>query len=337
MRVVRFTCCIGLTCFVFSPGSLAAPVTSGNILISADGLLGGTIHEYTPGGVFVQSFAPEYPVDPRPATEGARDLALKLGQTDVYLFNGTFDPYLSTLDSTNSTWSHQTFPGWSTGNNTSFGGVAIGGQYVFVTDMATAGDPEQGIIRFDTAGGSPIRFATSLDPIDVNVGLNGLVYAMENSTVYVFDPDTLALQQTIDLTTTLGGSDYRAVAANAAGQMFVVNWNGDLEKTDASGFSLGSVDLFVLGHTTTNSLMDVDVSSSGTVVVGDATGGVTVTDEDFATFTTFSAGTFGAFVAMASDTPNDVPLSPIATFTLAGTVAIVSLVTLRRMHACRVS
>lgn len=338
MKVGRFVSCATLACVGLILGSQAAPISPGNILVSVDGLLGtSVVHEYTPGGILVQSFTVEYPVDPTPVTEGARDIAIQLGHTDLHVFNGTFDPYLSTLDSTDSTWTHQTMAGWSTVNNVSFGGAAVYGQYVFVTDMGTSGDPEEGIIRFDTTGGGPVRFATSIEPSDVNVGLNGLVYALENGTVHIYDPDTLAFQQSVDLSTALGigAGDIRSIAANAAGQMFAVDWNGNLYKTDTSGNSLLSVDLFALGHAQSDSLMDVDVSNSGTVVVGDSDSGVIITNENFSTFTSFVAGSFGAFVAVASFTSSDVPLSPVAMGFLALALVAVSLVALRRIHASK--
>ncbi|MCL4694459.1 MAG: hypothetical protein KJ060_18370 [Candidatus Hydrogenedentes bacterium] len=335
MNVRRFVSCVTVACVGLVLGSQAAPVTPGNILVSVDGVIDSSVvHEYTPGGVLVQSFPVEYPISPFPIGEGARDIAIKLGHTDVHVFNGTFDPYLSTLDSTDSTWTHQTMAGWSTVNNVSFGGAAVYGQYVFVTDMGTSGDPEEGIIRFDTTGSGPVRFATSIEPSDVNIGLNGMVYALENGTVHIYDPDTLVFQQSVDLSTALGigAGDIRSIAANAAGQMFAVDWNGNLYKTDTSGNSLLSVDLFALGHAQSDSLMDVDVSNSGTVVVGDFGSGVVITNENFSTFTSFVAGSLGAFVAAPSYTSADLPLSPVTAVLLAVALVAVSLAAQRRMQ-----
>lgn len=324
MKAVRFAGSLGLACIVLAIGSSAAPVNSGNILISTEEVL----YEYSPGGVFVQSFAIPYATGPRPVTESARDIAVKLGETDVHVYNGTFTPYVSTLDSSASTWSHETLAGFSTVANVSYGGVAVGGQYVFATDMATAGvGAPQGIIRFDSGGAT--RFATGIAPIDLNVGLDGLLYALHNDQVYIFDPETMAQQQVINLDSTIGSGDYRAVAVNAADQMFVVTWTGTLYKTDSSGSTLLSVNLV---GTASGNLTDVDVSDSGMVVVGDSGGGVTITDESLTSPTSFTIGSSTTFVAMALNPPVGVPISPIAVYILMGVLLIVAAISTRKLR-----
>jgi len=92
-----------------------------------------TLREYTTG-TLVQSFT--VPRGPAPADGPARDVIVgPAGQAHVY--NGTFNPYLSTLDPVTGTWSHVTHAGWDTVNNVSYGGVARYGPCVFATDMAT--------------------------------------------------------------------------------------------------------------------------------------------------------------------------------------------------------
>ena len=315
----------GIIAFVaWVPCGHAAPITSGNILISTAEVL----YEYTPGGVFVQSFPIPDGAGTIPNPDSARDVAMKTGGNDVHVFNGTFTPSLSTLDTSTSLWSHQTFAGWSTVNNISYGGIALGGAYVFTTDMATAGaGAPQGIVRFNLGGGAT-RFATGVDPIDLNVGQDGLLYVLDGQFVYVYDPESLALQQTIDLDSTIAPGDYRAVAANGAGELFIVDWAGNLYKTDSSGNVITSVNLS--GTAASINLSDVDVSSQGAVVVGDAAGGVTVTDENFTGPFNFTVGSSVVFVGLPSNPPVGLPLTPATGFVLIGCLLALGLVILRR-------
>ncbi len=318
-----------LVCVIPVPIVSAAPITSGNILISTSKVL----YEYTPAGVFVQSFPIPYPTGPYPPTEYARDIAVRTGDPGVHVYNGTFDPYLSTLDTTTSMWSHETFAGWSTVNNGSYGGIAVGGAYVFVTDMDTVGAAEKGVLRFDS-GGSTIRFATGVDPIDLNMGLNGLLYVLDGRYIYVYDPETFVLLQTIDLFTKIMPADYRSIAANRSGQIFVADWDGNVYKTDFLGNSIASINL--TGVATSNDLIDIDISGSRVVVVGDRGGGVTVMDESFSAPTSFSVGSLGIFVAMDANPPIGVPISPFAVGILALFLPVAGYVVLRRMERDRV-
>jgi hypothetical protein len=318
---------IALVVFAFS--GVAAPITSGNILISTSEVL----YEYTIGGVFVQSFPIPDGSGAIPNPDTARDAAMKTGTDQIHVFNGTFSPSLSTLDATTSLWTHQTFAGWSTVNNVSYGGIAVGGRYVFVTDMnAGLGGEPLGVVRFDS-GGSTLRFATGINPIDLNIGHDGLLYVLDGQFVYVYDPDSLALQQTIDLDSVLEFGDYRSVAVNASGQMFIVDWDGNLYKTDSSGNSILSTNLSGIAEATT--LTDVDVSDSGTVVVGDSAGGVTVTDEAFTSPSSFSVGSSPIFIGVPANPPVGLPISQRSLYILAGVLLAVAAATVRVTHARR--
>ena len=69
---------------------------------------------------------------------------------NVFLYNGTFDPYRSAY-STAGTWAHRTHSGWSTVNSTMYGGIGLWNNYAFATDMTTYGetaDQAKGIVRF---------------------------------------------------------------------------------------------------------------------------------------------------------------------------------------------
>lgn len=271
--------------FPFAPGGAsAAPFEEGNIVVSTQGFL----HEYTPGGELLQSIPIPYPGGP-PA-EGARD-ATVIHPGLVSVYNGTFDPFLSTCDTETETWSHRTHPGWSTANNLSYGGIAAAGHFVFVTDQSTYGnggtDQARGVVRFDMESAAAVRFAENIDPIDLNMGLDGLLYCLypggspEGRYVDVYDPETMAFVRTIDFSAIFGHTGHRSVAVNAAGEIFVADWDGDLTKLDGAGNVLLEANLCTIS--TGCNLVDVDVSTEGLVVVGERFGGVTVTDEASAT------------------------------------------------------
>src|SRR4029079_15229269 len=107
----------------------AATFGPGDLLITQN----DTLFEYTRGGTLVQSAGIPYP-HPELASclpcEAARDVAV-LDAGRAALYNGTFDPYLSTFDAASLAWTHQTFVGLSTVNNVSYGGIANTDRYVF--------------------------------------------------------------------------------------------------------------------------------------------------------------------------------------------------------------
>jgi hypothetical protein len=289
-----------LTLFLL-PAAAAAQFTPGNLLIQTN----EQVREYTPAGGLVQSFATQYPGGVYPTTESARDIALDAAGR-LHLYNGTFDPHWSVFDPDGDTWSHATFAGWSTVNNGSYGGIGVFGDATFVTDMATAGvDAPQGIVRF--ANGAATRFATSIEPIDLTVGLDGLVYALypggspEGRFVDVYDPTTLAFIRTVSLAAIFGHTGHRSIAVNAAGDILIADWDGDLARISAAGAILNQTNLS--GIASSVNLYDIDVSADGVVVVGDRFGGVVVTNETFSAFAPFSAGPDGVFVHIVPQPP----------------------------------
>src|SRR5438046_1673927 len=108
----------------------AAPIGTENSIVTTGF---NQLAEYTQAGVQLSSRTIPYPN--KPGTETARDLIVDpTGSIQVY--NGTFDPLLSTLSPKTGTWTHKIFPGWSTVNNGTYGGIASFQNYIYVTDMA---------------------------------------------------------------------------------------------------------------------------------------------------------------------------------------------------------
>jgi uncharacterized protein (DUF2141 family) len=256
-----------------------------NLLVATN----NTLREYTTAGALVQSFDVPYPGG-RPVTESARDATV--GQDgQAYVYNGTFSPYLSALNPVAGTWTHTTYPGWSTVNNGSYGGVGRYQQYVFASDMFTAGAPERGIIRFNTADGTAQRFADTIDFTYLTVGLDGQVYGLTGYQVEIYNPNTLALVGTVTLP---DYPDARGVAVDESGYIFTSDWDGYVHQYDASGHLINSFNTNPLNTIlpgAINNLMNLDVSATGKLVIGTRFGDVIQTNESFADPTVFHTNT----------------------------------------------
>ncbi|MEN3001750.1 MAG: hypothetical protein ABDI19_07920, partial [Armatimonadota bacterium] len=259
----------------------ASPFTPGNILVSVYDR--AVVYEYTPSGVRVQTIPVPYP-GVNYGSEYVRDLVVG-PDGNLHVYNGTFDPYLSTYNPYTSTWVHRTYPGWSTANVVGIGGITAYQQFVYVTDMFTFGnggqDVARGIVRFNLADSSGVRFADTIEFIDLVLGWDGLLYALDaTQRVYVYDPVNLNLLRRITLSRSV-----RAIAVNAAGEIFGVplfdpviyrfNQNGTVVDSLNTGF---------------NYMTDIDLSVDGKIVVGSWFGNVFLTDESLDQFSRFFIG-----------------------------------------------
>jgi len=218
------------------------------------------------------------PILKQPGSDGpARGIGVD-ASGNVQIYNGTHTPILTTYRPGNTTpfANHSAIRnavdgnliGWSTlTNNTNnyYGGLAIAGQYIFVTDMLTGSatpNDSRGLIRFDTSNNyataeldtdalnnTPTQKGLGVDFVDVSVGLNGIVYAVAppngfdtNWAVYEFntvDPanprifDQIA--GPIDLVDPRTGKPLKGVAAvtaDATGNLYIGTAGSDLLKVD---------------------------------------------------------------------------------------------------------
>lgn len=296
----RQTAVLGLLISVIltSTLSFAGPVGEKNLLISTQ----GTVYEYTRDGTLVQSFPVPYPGE---IPEDVRDIVLD-DSGNVVVYNGTFNPFLSSFDPLSTTWTHTTHIGWSTVGNEAYGGIATIDQYIFVTDMRTFGDSgadeAKGIIRFDLQNNSSERFATDIEPKDLNIGLDGLLYALfpggtpGGTSINVYDPFSLSFIRSIDLTITFGWNGNESVAINANGDIFVADWFGNLHRIDSNGNLLSTINLCAI--TSYCNLYDVDISADGLVVLGTRFGEVIITNVNFSEVNNFSVGSGAVFVSV---------------------------------------
>lgn len=272
-------------------------VPAGNLLVSVYGSYPqNQFREYTPTGSLVRTVTVPMPTGSSGWDE-ARDLTVdSAGKVSIY--NGTFNPYLATYNPSTSTWSQTTYTGWSTVNNVSYGGLAQLGNYIFATDMATGGGTPNGVVRFNTADGTATRFG-NLDFTDLNIGLDGKLYALTGSSIYVYDPNSTAQLRTVTLTS----ADYRGIAVAANGDIYTAAWNSIVSRFDANGVLISSVNLkSVAGAPSSfNNPDDIDVASDGTVAVGSWSGHVAQMNSNLGGVTFFDTGTFNTtFVSFAT-------------------------------------
>ena len=276
------------SCTIGGATTRAASLTAGNLIVSVNEFTGLStaptyIAEYTTSGSRVQIIAnvpnPDGTGDPN--DEQARDLILGPDNA-IYLYNGTFDPTLARFDLETTGVSQQSFAGWSTVNNITYGGLDRLGQYIFATDMETAGGgTPQGVIRFDTAGGPTVRFAETVEPIDLNIGPDGLLYALDGlDTVFTFDPLTFAALGSV----ALDFDSHRAIAVAGDGSIYSATFGGEIKHFSASGTLLNS--LTVAGA----NFGDIDIGVDGRIALGTGFDGeVVLTDLSLDSFTRFRA------------------------------------------------
>jgi hypothetical protein len=269
---------------VAAPPAAALPFTPGNILVS-NNPFGSTqtLYEVTPAGAAVQTIQV-----PQAADDGARDLALdRFG--NVQIFNGTFSPVLTQYNPTTNTFTHQASQ-FSTANNLTYGGIASVGDYAFVTDFNTGGSESSGIVRYSLTGGAPQRVADGRDYIDLNVGRNGILYALRYDgidaggfTVDRFDPLTLAVLGTVTL-----ADVQRAIAVDRNGDIFAVS----SQTNDVVHYTPTGQRVKTIHDSTVGGLADVDVDDAGRVLIASHGGGILTTTADLGALSSF--GTRGS-------------------------------------------
>lgn len=248
----------------------AAPLTPGNIIVSNSPFGSQALFEYTPGGSRVQ----QIPIVP---AGNGRDLVIdRDGRVQIY--NGTFGPSLTAYDAVSNTFSSRTFDGWSTVNNLTYGGIGAFGRYVFVTDMVTAGSGSaQGVVRFDLDGGATTRFATNLEPIDLSVGRDGLLYTLSRGSaingggnqIDVFDPVSMAFVRTVNLP-----EEHRGIAIDANGDLFTAQRDN---VSRVNHFSRNGVPLGSINDPGVGGFADIDINSSGQLLIASHGGVVLLT------------------------------------------------------------
>jgi len=177
---------------------------------------------------------------------------------------------------------------------------------IFVTDGYTGSGGElKGLIAIDLEDGTSQRFIDTSDYIDITLGQDDLFYALRNSygDVDVIDPTTLVIVRSVDLGHT---SASRGVTANAEGMIYMVSWDGYIGYYDSSGALLNTLSIG-------GDLQDIDIDSTGRIIVGSRFGQAYLTDETLSTFSEIQATSSNTFVSFVS--PITAPEPPVLTGT----------------------
>jgi hypothetical protein len=252
-----------------------------NILISSN----NTLYEYNTNGEFISQTA-----IPVISTELARDIIV-LENGNLAVYNGTFTPQLSIYNG--SDWSGFTVDGWSTVNNSTYGGITNIGDTVLLTDHSTFNDGDtKGIIALDLISNSSQRFIDTNEYIDITLGEDNLIYALRNfyGDLDVIDPITYEILRSLDLGHT---SSSRSVTANRDGLIYMVSWSGYIAQYDASGVLIKTL---TLGNNT----HDIDIDNNGQIAVGGRSGEIYLTDESLNSYTEILVSSSVTFVAFTT-------------------------------------
>jgi hypothetical protein len=254
-----------------------------------------TLYEYTTSGSVVQSIAVPYPGG-RPGTENVRGVVNGPGG-QAYVFNGTFNPYMSWVDPTSGVWNNTTYAGWNVAGNISYGEIGVYKQYIFAPDMNAASGPQIGIVRFDTSTGTATRFASTLEYSALTVGLDGNVYAIGSFNIDEYDPVTTNLIRHIHVENI--STDPRGLAVDASGNIFTSDWGGSVYEFDPNANLLNSLNLH------DGNLIDMDVAAGGQIVVGAWSGDVLLTTEALTSVSKFQANSSSSQTYVAFADPTD--------------------------------
>src|SRR5207248_3119921 len=278
-----------------------------------------SVREFTSAGALVRAIPFNYNNGPYyPNTEYLRHIVVdQNGYIDA--FNGTSSPYLTRYSPSAGTFTHTSFSGWDTVNNTTYGGIAAYQNFIYVTDTGNYGNPD-GIVRFDMSNNSAARFALGTDFINLTIGLDGKLYALsDNYYIDVFDPLTMVFINRVILPFSVIG--YRtnpvyALAVDQSGQLFLAGWNGTVYRLDKDA------NLTASNSTGFANLTDIRVDENGRLILGQEDGRVVLGDSSLSSFTSFLAVTdsnvsaWTISVAFARAIPGSTPPpTPIPTAT----------------------
>jgi len=277
------------------------------------------INEYdTSSALVINSYVPPA----RPMSSGSlfpQDIVVNQAQ-QLHLFNGSFDPYLATLDLNTGIWSQQTHLGWSGRANASRNGIGQIGDNVFVTDASasTSGSSFPGLVVFNETSETSVGIAPGIDATDLATGLDGSLWVLSGNDALQFDPVSFAQIGTVSLSAATG-SDIRSIAVDANGDFFVGDWDGFVSRLDASGNFISSFDpASLLNSSLPNSIIDVDISHDGQLAIGTRFKGTWLSNRQLDPAIQIESNRRNSFVAFAPvPEPTTCGLVLIATLCLA--------------------
>ena len=233
-----------------------------------------------PGTNPYSTLGTEYPRNVTQAPDGS-----------LWVFNGTFSPYISNVPTSGSPWTNYANQLFEIANNLSYGGIAVSGTTVFVTNDLLGGFPSSfAILAYDVDTGTPTQMGAA-GSTALNIGQDGMLYAVDDSytsttTVSVYNPTTLALVKHV----TLSGSterDLRGVTALASGHIIIATWDGHVQEYDANGSFLRQIQLGQSPPTDAE-LMNVSIGADGSYLAGSRFGWVYMVNPELTAYTTFN-------------------------------------------------
>src|SRR4051794_11573292 len=118
------------------PLAQATPLTAGNIVVATGFTDQSTTKfgEYTPAGTLVQSYSITVPANTQKVISG-----VTVGpNSQPFVYAGSFNPQLWTVDPSTNVQSTRTVSGWSNGGSTVIGGLTPYKHYVFATSFNAA-------------------------------------------------------------------------------------------------------------------------------------------------------------------------------------------------------
>jgi hypothetical protein len=300
---------------LFCQKAVALPVAfmPGNIIVHNADSSQDDLFEYTPAGVFVQ----QVPVVPR---MGGSDLAIdRDGRVNI-----NNSPTLNIYSPATNTFSTRTFEGWSTVGNLTYGGIAAFDRYVYAADMNNGGSDagKQGVVRFDLDGSPTMRYATTTDPIDLNIGLDGLLYTLSPGSAFngggnrvdVFDPISMAFIRGFDLP-----EEHRGIAVDFNGDIYTAQRDS---VSRVNHFSPSGLLIDSIADPGVGGFADIDINRKGDIVIASHAGTLLVTTTALDSIISFPTRTSN-FFNMASWIPARVP-EPSAIALAAGGIAILT-------------
>lgn len=294
-----------LAAWAFASTAGTAAVTPGNLLVAN----GGRVYEYTPAGGFVQAVTGDLRNGVFAESRGLAYDALGRVHVLIRPHDGDVDMFLATVAPATGAVGHRSLAFHNHNGNTTYGDIGADGAYVYAPDQVF-NRQAQGVVRYPLAGGSPDRVLTALDPTDVSVGRDGLLYVQRSDGfLSVVNPATLATVRSFDV-----GANIRDVEATAAGDVFVLHARQVDRYTPAGTL----VDTLALPFNANHSMA---LSAAGRIVVGSAGEALFLTDTALDGFTTVATPNsqelnWGNFVTFAEPVPE--PSVAAAAATVAG-------------------
>ncbi len=239
----------------------ATPAYALNLTSGTFTSLPATIQTYSATGIELGSLT--VPIPAGTFFNSAVDVAVdQSGKIYVANANGNFNgAVLNIYDPATATWSARGFAGWSDDGDTD-NGLTVFQNYVYATDAGTSG-----IVRFDVVNNTAQRFANGNEYTRVNIGLDGVLYGLNefSNNVDVYDPNSMNRLRTI---TTPAGNLYQGVAVNGAGDIFLSTFGNKILELNPSGSLLSTITLPNLPTGAPPTLFNINIGTDGSLVGG---------------------------------------------------------------------